>query len=145
MTNMSCVELRNIFLEKRKKIPYNHLEDYDYCKLLYENARKKKSSQKKIQEVRREDNRFEDIQMFLREMESEGVFEEVENESDYYEYYQLSSWEERSRQQHQVYSGLNSDYSFWSLDDWSPSNLSESISEYSDLLRFQSRYLYVQF
>ena len=94
MTNMSCVELRNIFLEKRKKIPYNHLEDYDYCKLLYENARKKKSSQKRVQEGRREDNRFEDIQMFLREMESEGVFEEVETESDYYEYYQLSSWEE---------------------------------------------------
>ena len=46
---MSCVELRNLFLEKNKKIPYNHLEDYDYVKLLYENAKIKKYSEKKTQ------------------------------------------------------------------------------------------------
>ena len=137
---MSCVELRNMFLEKNKKIPYNHLEDYDYCKLLYENAKIKKHSEKKILKRKKEENVFEDIYMFLREMESEGVFEEVEVESNYYEEYR---WEERTRQQHQIYSGQNSDYSFWSLDE--RSFLSDSTSQYSDLLRLQSRHLYVQF
>ena len=95
----------------------------------------------------KDENKFEDIYMFLREMESEGVFEEVdsESESDYYEHHPLDSWEERTRRQHQVYSAQNSDYSFWSLDDWSSSFLSESVSQYSDLLRLQSRNLYVQF
>ena len=144
---MSCVELRNIFLDKQKKIPYNHLEDYDYCKLLYENARNKKYSQKNARNGTKDENKFEDIYMFLREMESEGVFEEVdsESESDYYEHHPLDSWEERTRRQHQVYSAQNSDYSFWSLDDWSSSFLSESVSQYSDILRLQSRNLYVQF
>ena len=136
---MSCVELRNIFLEKNKKIPYNHLEDYDYVKLLYENAKIKKYSVKKTQKRTKDENIFEDINMFLREMESEGVFEEVETESDYYEDYR---WEERSRHQHHIYSGQNSDYSFWSLDD--QSFLSDSTSQYSDLLRLQARHLYVQ-
>ena len=137
---MSYVELRNIFLEKNKKIPYNHLEDYDYLKLLYENAKIKKYSEKKTQKRNKDENTFENIYMFLREMESEGVFEEVEAESDYYEDYR---WEERTRQQHQIYSGQNSDYSFWSLDE--QSFLSDSTSHYSDLLRLQARHLYVQF
>ena len=136
---MSCVELRNMFLEKNKKIPYNHLEDYDYVKLLYENAKIKKYSEKKTPKRNKDENTFEDIYMFLREMESEGVFEEVEAENNYYEEY---LWEERTRHQHQIYSGQNSDYSFWSLDE--QSFLSESISQYSDLLRLQARHLYVQ-
>ena len=115
------------------------------AKFLYENARSKKSSPKKAKDSR-DENRFEDIHMFLREMESVGVFDEVETESDYYyEFYQVDSWEERTRRQHCVYSAQNSDYSFWSLDDWTPSLLSDSTSQYSDLLRFQSRNLYVQF
>ena len=68
---MSCVELRNLFLEKNKKIPYNHLEDYDYVKLLYENAKIKKYSEKKTQKRNKDENTFENIYMFLREMESE--------------------------------------------------------------------------
>ena len=134
-----------MFLEKNKKIPYNHLEDYDYVKLLYENAKIKKYSEKKTPKRNKDENTFEDIYMFLREMESEGVFEEVDSESEMNEHHPLDSWEERTRRQHQVYSAQNSDYSFWSLDDWSSSFLSESVSQYSDLLRLQSRNLYVQF
>ena len=146
--NMSCVELRNIFMEKKKKISNNHLEDYDYCKLLYENAKNKKYSQRSNRSGSQEENRFENIYMFLRDMESGGAFQELETDStNYYQSYQFNSWEERSRRQHEVHSAQNSDYSFWSLDEFSSSSsfLSESTSQYSDLLRLQSRHLYVQF
>ena len=37
--NLNCTEIKNIFEEKPRKGRVNHLDDYEYVRLLYENAK----------------------------------------------------------------------------------------------------------
>ena len=159
---MNCVELRNMFTEKPRK--YNHIEDYEYCKFLYENAKRRKSIEGSQSTIYAEDGKFDNIHMFLRDMEKSGAFDyetnyayQEEDCSDvYWRNSRGSSWDDllRARRQHRVHSSDNSDYSFWSLDATGTSRRSSTgsyqnnsfseTSNYTELLRLQSRYFYVQ-
>ena len=102
--------------------------------------------------------------MFLRDTEKSGAFDYEANyayqEEDYsdvcWRNSRGSSWDDllRARRQHRVHSSDNSDYSFWSLDATGTSRRSSTgsyqnnsfseTSNYTELLRLQSRYFYVQ-
>ena len=152
---MNCVELKKkIFFEKPRK--YNHIEDYEYCKFLYENAKRRKSIEGRESIIYEEESKFNNIHTFLRNIEKSGAFEYETNyayQEDYSEVYWKNSkgsgnWDEllQARRQHRVHSSDNSDYSFWSLDASTGSNQNNSLSEtsnYTELLRLQSRYFYV--
>ena len=161
--SLNCAEIKGKFVESKKKLNKNHIEDYEYCRLLYENAKRRKSLEGRNHFNRSQDNRkFADIHIFLRELETEGAFD--------YDAYMLDSdyseiWCGRSRgpsgasslndedlilarRKQKVHSSQNSDYSFWSLNS-SVVSRSNSFnnpgleSNYTDLLRLQSRYFYM--
>lgn len=161
--SLNCTEIKNIFVEKQKKGGASHLEDYEYCRLLYENAKgnaRRKSLERNSAEHKQE-SKFNNIHLFLRELEDSGAFEEEEewgsSSSGSGDYYDLCysggaasglSYEElaRARRQRRVHSSHNSDYSFWSLDTSRRSETADTAAtegNYSDLLRLQSRYFYV--
>ena len=84
--NLNCTEIKNIFEEKPKKGRVNNLDDYDYVRLLYENA--KGNARRKILEKTSTvhhsgEKKFADIHMFLRDMEVNGVFD---NDAAYISY-----------------------------------------------------------
>ena len=163
--SLNCAEIRNLFTDKPKKIAYNHLEDYDYCRLLYENAKRRKSLENNKTNVSSEVAKFNDIHQFLLDMKVNGAFEEDyssgESDCDYSDVYWTQGRNNhledilRLRRQNRVHSSDNSDYSFWSLDASAVSNRRTSNSftnynismtehsNYSELLRVQSKYFYV--
>ena len=163
--SLNCIEIKNLFIEDRKKINENHIEDYEYCRLLYENAKRRKSIEGRGQnKLRRSEAKFVDIHGFLSEMEIEGAFDNDAyiSDSDYSEIWcdagsrGSSSFRRSSsvsdeelmeaRRKKRVHSSHNSDYSFWSLNSTlqSPvSNTSTYESNYSHLIRMQSRYFYM--
>ena len=78
--SLNCTEIKNIFVEKQKKGGASHLEDYEYCRLLYENAKgnaRRKSLERNSAEHKQE-SKFNNIHLFLRELEDSGAFEEEE-------------------------------------------------------------------
>ena len=158
--NLNCTEIKNMFEEKPRKGRVNHLDDYEYVRLLYENAKgnARRKSLERTSSVYSEEKTFADIHMFLREMEGRGAFDNdsyhsngSEYSSIYYDPLRRSpglSFEEfvAARRQRRVHSSTNSDYSFWSLNS-SAAGTNESTAEpssnYSDLIRLQSRHFYV--
>ena len=85
--SLNCTELRNMFEEKPRKGRVNHLDDYEYCRLLYETAKgnaRRKSVERSKEEVmmmmkEEEENKYSDIRVFLREMEETGVIDQQPN------------------------------------------------------------------
>ena len=161
--SLNCAELKNLFMEKPKRdIANNHIENYDYCRLLYENAKRRKSLERRNSNIDKEERKFNDVYTFLRELEVEGAFADDESDTDYYSDVYWTGRKSsglgfgeliRARRQHRVHSSDNSDYSFWSLDGsvtsgyGSGSGYNNSMSDplmsnYSDLLRIQSKYFY---
>ena len=158
--NLNCTEIKNMFEEKPRKGRVNHLDDYEYVRLLYENAKgnARRKSLERTSNVHSEEKKFADIHMFLREMEVNGAFDNYAYDSNGSEYSSLYSDPRRrspglsfdefvaARQQRRVHSSTNSDYSFWSLNSSAAGtneSLAEPASNYSDLIRLQSRYFYV--
>lgn len=164
--SLNCAEIKNMFVEKpRKEITTNHIENYDYCRLLYENAKRRKSFQNRNSNIyMKEERKFNDVYTFLRELEVEGAFEDDSSDTDYSDIYWTGRKTSglgigelmRARRQHRVHSSDNSDYSFWSLDASVTSGYGSGsgyagvnspmsdqlMSNYSDLLRIQSKYFY---
>lgn len=163
--SLNCAEIKGMFVESKKKINKNHIEDYEYCRLLYENAkRRKRFDGRNYQHYTRSDStrKFANIHMFLKELETEGAFDNdaYMSDSDYSEIWcgrsegssRVSSLTNEelilARRKQKVHSSQNSDYSFWSLNS-SIVSRSNSFnnpgleSNYTDLLRLQSRYFYV--
>ena len=149
-----------MFEEKPRKGRVNHLDDYEYVRLLYENAKgnARRKSLERTSNVHSEEKKFADIHLFLREMEDNGAFDNYAydfNGSEYSYHYSDSrrrspglSFDEfvAARQQRRVHSSTNSDYSFWSLNSSAAGtneSMGEPASNYSDLIRLQSRYFYV--
>ena len=83
--NLNCTEIKNIFEEKPKKGRVNNLDDYDYVRLLYENAKgnARRKSLEKTSTVHSGEKKFADIHMFLRDMEVNGAFD---NDAAYISY-----------------------------------------------------------
>ena len=83
--NLNCTEIRNLLEEKPKKGRVNNLDDYDYVRLLYENA--KGNARRKILEktstVHSGEKKFANIHMFLRDMELNGAFNKDASYSPY--------------------------------------------------------------
>ena len=83
--NLNCTEIRNLLEEKPKKGRVNNLDDYDYVRLLYENA--KGNARRKVLEktstVHLGEKKFADIHMFLRDMEINGAFNNDASYSSY--------------------------------------------------------------
>ena len=134
--SLNCTELRNMFEEKPRKGRVNHLDDYEYCRLLYETAKgnaRRKSVERSKEEVvmmmkEEEENKYSDIRVFLREMEETGVIDQQPDSGSDFSFYsdprRLSPetlYSRRlspglieefvaARRQQRVHSATNSDY-----------------------------------
>lgn len=137
---MTCPHLSCVSSNKKKQVYKTTLDDYEYCKILYENARsrKKDSTTQQAKCV----SKFENVQSLLQDMVAERkCFDNGGYHEDDYDY--VGSFSKK------IHSSKNSDYSFWSLDGAESFTSSESESSsygptqmYSDLIRNQSKYFY---
>ena len=136
MMSLNCTELLNMFEEKPRKGRVNHLDDYEYCRLLYETAKgnaRRKSVERSKEEVvmmmkEEEENKYSDIRVFLREMEETGVIDQQPDSGSDFSFYsdprRFSPLSRRlpplspglieefvaARRQQRVHSATNSDY-----------------------------------
>ena len=149
---MSCGQLSSWFKGKTKESQTNDEQDYAYWVQMYNNAKARKLINRKMDDKNYGLAKFESIHSWLQEVGNDpdyvdigGAYNYHKNYVHLYDYIEINTLEKPSSKK-RLHSVINSDYSFWSLDDSKEVSCfseSDTQSEYCFQLRQQAHNLYM--
>ena len=150
-SSMSCLQFSSWLKGKLKESKSLEEKEYEYWKQMYNNAKVRQQTKKRVDQ-HYGDDKFKSVHSWLQDLESDSNYGYIFS-CDYncyrnnhnYDYIDIKTFEKPTSRRW-LHSGIDSDYSFWSLDDTSETEcLSETPSEYRAQVRRESLNFYAVF